>query len=366
MESRIIERLKEGKFTLIAEIGVNYYDIAKKMGISDMEAAKLMVREAKEAGIHAVKFQTYKAETLAAKDSPSYWDLGEEPTTSQYKLFKKFDSFGEAQYRELKEYCDELDIEFLSTAFDIESADYLEELMGIYKISSSDLTNIPFIEYQAAKGKPVMLSVGASELFEIERAVDAIRSVGDSELVLMHCVLEYPTPIEHANLLKIKTLREQFPDCYIGYSDHTKPTPDCDVAKCAYVLGAMVMEKHFTLDKTLKGNDHYHAMDPEDARAILAACERMQKLEGSGDLVCLESEGAARENARRSLVAKVDIKRGEELTKEMLTFKRPASGISPADIDKVVGSRALVDIPEDTILKEEMISRTDEDDDGRG
>src|SRR5690625_2865288 len=171
MKSRIIERAKEGKFVLIAEIGVNYYDIASKLNITPMEAAKLMVREAKEAGIHAVKFQTYKAETLAATESPSYWDTTEETTTSQYELFKKFDSFSYEEYRELKNYCGKLDIEFLSTAFDIESADYLYELMNVYKISSSDLNNLPFVEYQAKKGKSILLSAGASNEEEIDRTI---------------------------------------------------------------------------------------------------------------------------------------------------------------------------------------------------
>ena len=355
MESVIIKRLSEGKFTLIAEIGVNYYDIAKKMGISDMEAAKLMIKEAKAAGIHAVKFQTYKAETLAAKDSPSYWDLSSEPTTSQYELFKKFDSFGEAEYREFKEYADSLEIEFLSTAFDTESADYLYDLMNVYKISSSDLSNIPFIEYQAKKEKPILLSVGASDLSEIERAVDTIRSVNDRELVLLHCVLEYPTPLEHANLLKIRTLKQQFPDMYTGYSDHTKPTPDNDVIKTAYNLGALLVEKHFTLDKTLTGNDHYHAMDPGDAKRIIADIEKLDMLRGSGQLRSLETEKSAREHARRSLVAASDIASGEEITGQMLTYKRPASGISPSDISMVIGKRAACDITKDTILKPEMI-----------
>ncbi len=359
MESIIIERLLEGKFVLIAEIGVNYYDIAKKMGISDMEAAKLMVREAKQAGIHAVKFQTYRAETLAAKESPSYWDLSEEATTSQYELFKKFDSFGEKEYRELKEYCDEINIEFLSTAFDIESADYLYDLMNVYKISSSDLSNIPFIEYQARKDKPILLSVGASNLEEIERAVDTIRAVNDRELVLLHCVLEYPTPLQDANLLKIRTLKQQFPEIFIGYSDHTKPTEDADVIKTAYNLGALLVEKHFTLDKTLKGNDHYHAMDPGDAVRILKGIERMDMIRGKGELKCLETEGAARLNARRSLVAAVRIEKGTLITADMLTFKRPASGISPSDIETVLGHEASCDIEEDTILRPEMIESID-------
>ena len=355
MAGNIVERLRAGKFVLIAEIGVNYYDIAAKLGISNMEAAKLMCKEAKEAGIHAVKFQTYKAGTLAAKASPSYWDRSEEPTASQYELFKKFDSFGEKEYRELREYCDEIDVEFLSTAFDFESADYLYDLMNVYKISSSDLSNLPFIEYQAKKGKPILLSVGASNKDEIDRAIEAIRKHNNCELVLLHCVLEYPTPLKDANLLKIKSLREQYPEYYIGYSDHTKPTADCRVINTAYNLGASVVEKHFTLDKTLKGNDHYHAMDPDDARAILKNIELLDEIRGSGELKSLESESAARSNARRSIVTAVDIAEGEVITEKMLTFKRPGTGISPADMSRVVGRKAARALPEDTILKEDMI-----------
>ncbi len=351
-----MKRLGEGKFVLIAEIGVNYYDIAKERGISNMDAAKLMIKEAKDAGIHAVKFQTYKAKTLAAKASPYYWDITEEPTRSQYELFTKFDSFGYKEYKELKEYSDEVCIEFLSTAFDIESADYLDELMNVYKISSSDLSNIPFIEYQAAKNKPILLSVGASNEDEIERAVDAIRGKTDAPITLLHCVLEYPTPLADANLLKIATLKEKFPDVYIGYSDHTKPTDDCDVIKTAYNLGAQLVEKHFTLNKTLTGNDHYHAMDPEDAKSIIASIERMDMIRGKGELISLDTESAARSNARRSLVSLGDIKKGTRITREMLTFKRPGTGISPDRIDEIAGRIAAVDIEDDTILQESMLT----------
>lgn len=351
----IIERLHEGKFVLIAEVGVNYYDIAAERGISNMDAAKLMVKEAAEAGIHAVKFQTYKAGTLAAKASPSYWDRSEEPTSSQYELFRKFDSFGKNEYSELKEYADDCGIEFLSTAFDFESADYLNELMNVYKISSSDLSNIPFIEYQARKGKPILLSVGASDLDEIENAVRAIRKYNGRELVLLHCVLEYPTPLKDANLLKIRALKEHFPDMYIGYSDHTKPTPEFDCLKTAYNLGAQLIEKHFTLNKNLKGNDHYHAMDPEDARRILAGIENINVMRGSGELKCLDTEGTARLNARRSIVSAAGIAAGQEITEDMLTFKRPGTGISPSMIKKVIGCHAAVDIAEDTIITEQLI-----------
>lgn len=352
--SCIIERVKRGKFVLIAEIGVNYYDIAKKDGISNMEAAKKMVREAKEAGIHAVKFQTYKAGTLAAKDSPSYWDTTEESTTSQYELFKKFDSFGYEEYRELAEYCKEQEIEFLSTAFDIESADYLDELMEVYKISSSDLNNHPFVEYQAKKGKPILLSVGASNAEEIDETIACIRKYNQQPIVLLHCVLEYPTPYEHANLNKIVSLKERYSDLVIGYSDHTKPDACADVIKTAYNLGAQVVEKHYTLDKTLTGNDHYHAMDPQDAKRILEGIAFLDKIRGDYELSCLESEMTARQNARRSLVSSTKIKKGTIIEEKMLTFKRPGTGIHPEDMEKLVGKRAMEDILEDTILKWDM------------
>lgn len=158
--SKLVDRIKSGEFTLIAEIGVNYYDTVVQRGISNMDATKLMCREAADAGIHAVKFQTYKAETLAAAESPSCWDTREEPITSQRELFKKFDSFGETEYREIAEYCEKIGIDFCSTAFDFASADYLESMMDVYKVSSSDLTNHPFIEYQAKKGKQMIVSVG--------------------------------------------------------------------------------------------------------------------------------------------------------------------------------------------------------------
>ncbi|MHC1732887.1 MAG: N-acetylneuraminate synthase family protein [Bacteroidales bacterium] len=348
--SIIIDRAKEGNFVLIAEIGVNYYDIAKKLGISNMDAAKLMVKEAKEAGVHAVKFQTYKAETLAAKESPSYWDTNEEATTSQFELFKKFDSFSYKEYKELSQYCNVLGIEFLSTAFDIESADYLYELMNAYKISSSDLNNLPFVEYQAKKGKPILLSVGASNKEEIDKTIQIIRKHNNLPIVLLHCVLEYPTPYGHANLNKIVSLKNKYPDLIIGYSDHTKPDADSDVVKTAYNIGAVVVEKHFTLDKNLPGNDHYHAMAPEDVKKIIKGIEFIDLIRGSYEIKCLDTELAARNNARRSLVTACDIKKGEKITEDKLTFKRPGAGISPADIDKVIGREILLDLDEDTIL----------------
>lgn len=355
MKKIIENRIKDNKFVLIAEIGVNYYDIAMKENISPIEAAKLMIREAALSGVHAVKFQSYKAETLAAKDSPYYWDIKEEPTESQYKLFKKFDSFGNKEYAELAEYSNEMGVEFLSTAFDIESADYLEPMMNIYKVSSSDLNNLPFVEYQAKKNKPIILSVGASSEDEIVRTVELIKKYNDKFLVLMHCVLEYPTPYEHANLNKIVSLSKKFPGLVIGYSDHTKPDEGFEVLKTAYNLGAVVIEKHFTLDKTLKGNDHYHAMDPNDVRGIIKAIDYADYIRGDGTLCCLVSEKTARENARRSLVASKDIPAGTVISGEMLTWKRPGTGIPVNCFNKTIGKKASVFIAQGMIITYEML-----------
>ena len=356
MISNIFSRLKQGQFVLIAEIGVNYYDIAQKLNISLLEAAKLMVLSAKNAGIHAVKFQTYKAENLASKHSPSYWDTNEEPTNSQFELFKKFDKFGENEYKELSIMCNKIGIEFLSTPFDFDSVDYLNEYMSVYKISSSDLNNLSFIEYIAKKNKPVILSTGASELKEIEHTVALIQQYNNKPLILLHCVLEYPTPYSHANLLKIKSLKKTFPNTIIGYSDHTKPDVSYDVIKTAYLLGANIVEKHFTLDKKLSGNDHYHAMDVEDAKCILEGIEFIEKLKGTGELRCLDSEQVARKNARRSIVAAIDIPIGTKITREMLTFKRPGIGMTADRVNEVINATTRVYIHQDELINEDMLS----------
>ncbi len=351
------KRLQEGKFILIAEIGVNYYDIAQKLHITPMQAAKMMILEAKNAGIHACKFQTYKAETLASKNSPSYWDTSEESTTSQYQLFKKFDAFGVKEYTELKVFCDQIGIEFCSTPFDFESADYLDKLMNFYKISSSDLSNLPFIEHIAKKNKPILLSTGASNLDEIYETVSLIQKYNDKKLTLLHCVLEYPTPYGHTNLSRIASLKKAFPDLYIGYSDHAKPDYSYNILKTAYLMGAQVIEKHFTLDKKLPGNDHYHAMDTQDAEEILKQIEYVNTLLGDPTLHCLDSEKKARLNARRSIVALKDIPQGEVLTRDMITFKRPGTGISPARLEKILGKKAAVSITADDILQWNMIEK---------
>ena len=329
---------------VIAEIGVNHE--------GSMQTAKRLVDEAKEAGADAVKFQSYKAETLASKDSPSYWDTTKEPTTSQYELFKKHDGFWIDEMKELKKYCDKIDIEFMSTPFDIESANFLDDLMDVYKISSSDLTNKPFIEYICKFKKPIILSTGASSLHEIQEAVSWIEKYGNP-LSLLHCVLNYPTPDKNANLGMILDLKQKFPDKIIGYSDHTLPK-DMKVCEMATMLGCVIIEKHFTHDKTLQGNDHYHAMDKEDLKIYLKNLERTFEILGTFKVEALKDESLSRANARRSLVAIKDIPQGKVVEENDLTFKRPAHGISPKFIDEIVGKKAMQDIKEDTVMKWNM------------
>lgn len=348
-------KIDAGGVYLVAEIGVNYYDMAVERGLSPMDAAKLMIREAKDAGVDAVKFQSYKAETIASKFAKSYWDLSMEPITSQYELFKKFDHFGEREYIELAAYSRELGIDFLSTPFDFESADYLDKLMEVYKISSSDLSNLPFVEYIALKQKPIFISIGASNVEEIDAALQAIRRVNSKPIAVLHCVLEYPTPESDVNLAKVMSLRERYPGLYVGFSDHTIATNDCFVQTAAVLLGAQIIEKHFTLNKAFPGSDHLHSMDPDDARKIVAAVGRAKAAIGDGALQCLNNERVSRLNARRSLVLTRAVKAGEALTDDLVTYKRPGTGISPARKHLVLGRRFKQNHPEDTIVTDDMI-----------
>ena len=335
---------------LIAEIGVNYYDIAKKENISNIAAAKLMIKEAKISGADAVKFQSYKADTIASKNSPAYWDKGEEPTNSQYELFKKFDSFGKEEYKELADYCRETGIMFLSTPFDFDSIDYLDEFMDVYKISSSDLTNIPFIKAVAQKQKPVLLSTGASTIEEVKLTIKTIEDEGNTQIGLMHCVLSYPTEYEDVNLLMIKYLKDNFLNYDIGFSDHTRPDDKMLVLTTAYLCGANIIEKHYTLDKTLKGNDHYHGMDPNDIKTFKDNIDFIKKINGQYNKAPLPCEAEARKQARRSIVAIRDLTIGEEITEDILTFKRPGTGISPSDLDKIIGKKVKTSIKEDDLI----------------
>jgi len=325
---------------IIAEAGVNHEGC--------LDTAHRLIGEASEAGADAIKFQTYLADSIAIKDSPAYWDLEEEPTVSQHALFSKYDKFWKPEFEQLKVWCDDADIEFLSTPFDAKSAQFLDDLMGTFKISSSDITNKPFINLITSFGKPILMSTGASNLDEIDEALSWILEK-DIQVALMHCVLSYPTPEDGAHLAMINGLRARYPAHVVGYSDHTLPK-GMENLHLAWLLGARILEKHFTHDKTLKGNDHYHAMDAEDLKRFVDMVAKSQRVLGETEKRSLEFEESARRNARRSLVTAIPISSGTVLTEEMLTWKRPASGISPAKIDEVIGRKVNCNLEQDQTL----------------
>jgi len=339
----------------IAEVGVNFYDSAKEYNITPVEAAKKYIYSAKNAGADAVKFQSYKADTIVSKNSPAYWDMTKEPTATQHALFQKHDGFGKTEYEELAKYANECGIDFLSTPFDYESVDFLEPLVPYYKISSSDLTNLPFIKYIAKKGKPIFQSVGAAHMYEVDEALSVALDAGCPEVALLHCVLSYPCSYEDANLNEITNLKRIYPQLRIGYSDHTPPDPTMTVVSTAYLLGAEIIEKHFTLNKALPGNDHYHAGDLGDFAKASENFNLINKITMASDKRVLDCELTPRREARRSLVLTRDIKSGEIIEDSDLMAKRPGTGIPPKYMDIVVGRKANTDISEDTVLTWNMV-----------
>lgn len=340
---------------VIAEMGVNFYDTAKIMGILPLEAAKLYIDKAAEAGIDCAKFQSYKAKTIVSKNSPAYWDITKEPTKTQYELFLKYDSFGETEYKELCDYTHSKGMDFTSTPFDYDSADYLEDMVDFYKISSSDLSNLPFIKHIGKKKKPVYMSVGAAYLSEIDVAVRTLKEAGCKDIVILHCVLSYPTEPMNANLRIIKTLKKSFSDVRVGFSDHVAPDDTMMTLATAYLLGAEVIEKHFTLDKSLPGNDHYHAGEPGDFKKAIANFKWIDTILGSSEKTVLDCELIPRREARRSLVFTRDMKKGEIIKEKDLMSKRPGTGISPEYAEIVIGRKVVGDFKEDTILTWDMI-----------
>lgn len=327
---------------IIAEIGVNHE--------GSMDLAKKLIDQAAAGGAHAAKFQSYKASKIASKNSPAYWDQTKESTDSQFKLFQKYDGFGEQEYIELAKYCEQVGIHFMSTPFDLDAVDFLAPLMPAFKVASADINNVPLIRKCASKAKPLIISTGAASLPEIEFALSTAIDAGATEISILHCVLNYPTPEDNAQLGMIETLKRTFPDFVIGYSDHVAPDETISALEAAMLTGACILEKHFTHDKSLPGNDHYHAMDEADLRAFCRKQDTYKRLI-AGDTKDLSKESAARLHARRSIVANGDIKSGTVITENMLIAKRPAHGISPVHWDDIVGKTATADILDDDLIR---------------
>ena len=339
---------------LIADISINLFEFANMEEISAMEAAKFLIDEAQSCGIDAVMFQAYDVENIISRDANAYEDLLVDSANFYFDSLRPYDKFGVGEFKELATYCKEIGMVFLSTPHDMESVDYLDEFMDIFKVSSSDLTNIPFIKHVASKNKPIILSTGGATLVEIKDAVRAIEDVSTCDIVVMHSILSFPTEYEDANLLMIKDLEQNFPDYEIGYSDHTRPDRGMMVLTAAFNYGATVIEKHFTFDKNLKGIDSEYAMDADDVIAFKRNILFLSKISGRKNKQPLICESLTRKEVRKSIVAKTDIKKGDIIKGSDITFKRPGTGISPSQVDEIIGKVAVVDISKDTLINFDM------------
>lgn len=321
---------------IIAEAGVNHN--------GSFELAKKLVDAAKEAGVDCIKFQTFKAKNLvsprAQKAEYQKKTTGED---SQLSMLEKLElSYDE--FIQLKEYCDQVGICFLSTPFDFDSIDFLASIdMPFWKIPSGEVTNYPYLVALAKTGKPVVMSTGMCEIEEIRDAVKVLRENGTSEISLLHCNTEYPTPFKDVNLNAIATLKKEF-GLPVGYSDHTK---GIEVPIAAVALGATIIEKHFTLDRNMEGPDHKASLEPSELKALVQSVRNIEQALGSGDKKPSESERKNIPIARKSIVAKCAIRKGEVLSENNLTVKRPGNGLSPMKWLSVIGTKAVRDYEED-------------------
>jgi N-acetylneuraminate synthase/N,N'-diacetyllegionaminate synthase len=251
----------------------------------------------------------------------------------------------------MKKYCDKKKIIFLSTPHSFDAIDFLESLVPAYKFGSGDLTNIPALKHAAKKGKPMIIATGMANMQEVQNAVKAIKSQKNDKIIALHCTTNYPCNIEDVNLNAMITMKKEL-DCLVGYSDHTLGTT---VPILATSLGAVIIEKHFTIDKKLPGPDHKASLEPDELKNMIKEIRETEKILGSYDKKATESEGKIMNLIRKSLVAKMDIDKGTVIKKDMINIKRPGTGLKPWEMDKIVGKRTKKDIVKDEIFKLDMV-----------
>lgn len=326
---------------IIAEAGVNHN--------GNLEFAKEMVDKAKESGADCIKFQTFVSKNIVSKsaDKADYQKQHTDSSESQLQMLRKLElSFD--NFIELKEYCKLREIVFLSTAFDFDSIDFLNELdMGIWKIPSGDITNLPYLIKIAKLNKPIILSTGMSTIKDIKVALIALRDNGSGEITVLHCTTEYPTPYEDVNLRAMNTIKEEF-NVPVGYSDHSK---GIEIPIAAVAMGATVIEKHFTLNRNMEGPDHKASLEPDELKAMVSAIRNVELAIGSKDKQPAESEKKNMAIARKSIIANRSIKKGEIFTEDNLTVKRPGNGISPMRWFELLGQTAMRDFEEDELIE---------------
>lgn len=328
------------KVFIVAEAGVNHN--------GRFQTAKKLIDAAQKAGADAIKFQTFKAEEVVSPKAllASYQKKSFPKEKNQFKLIKKLE-FSFESFKKLSDYCRKKSIMFLSTPFDYQSVDFLQAVrVPLFKISSGELTNIPFLKYVAEKKKRVILSTGMSDIEEVKQAVDAIYSTGNKDLVLLHCVTDYPASFEDVNLRVMETLRKVF-KVPVGYSDHTA---GIEIAVAAASLGASVIEKHLTLRRTMKGPDHQASLEPNEFAQMVTAIRRVEKALGNGVKRPTESELKNIPVVRRSVIAAGNIVKGKPITPSDVVIKRPGYGIQPKDLEGLIGRRAVRNIKKDDVI----------------
>ena len=315
---------------IIAEAGVNHN--------GDMNLAKELILQAKKAGADYVKFQTFQPEKLVSRYAPKaeYQKKLTGGQGTQFGMLQKL-ALSQAQFRELYQFAGEQEIGFISTPFDIESSHFLNALgMEFWKIPSGEITNLPYLEQIADTGKPVILSTGMSTMDEVKAAISVLRQKGTEDITILHCNTEYPTPMQDVNLRAMQTLREQC-QVPVGYSDHTL---GIEVPIAAVAMGAIVIEKHFTLDHSMEGPDHKASLEPDELTAMVKAIRNIESALGDGNKQVTMSEKKNMVAARKSIVAARTIETGEIFTTENLTTKRPGNGISPMNWYAYIGQKA--------------------------
>lgn len=331
---------------VVAEAGVNHN--------CDVRLGRRLIETAAGAGASAIKFQSYKAGKISTRVAPRYWFEPADPHGTQWDTFDRLDKLSDEDFRSLLHHARSVGITAFSTPFDDEAVDFLASLEApAFKIASADLTCHGLIERAAREGRPMILSTGTSSLAEVEEALEVCRRAGNEEVVLLHCTLKYPCPPEGINLRMMEHLMRAFPEVPIGLSDHSL---GISVPLAAVALGACVIEKHYTVDKTLPGSpDHHLSVDPAEMKAMVEGIRTVEKAMGKPQKGLEPLEREAYLYARRSVTSAVAIPKGTAITREMLTYKRPGTGISPRHLPMVVGRVARVDIPEDTTITWEMV-----------
>lgn len=328
------------KVFIIAEAGVNHN--------GDMETAKKLIDAAADAGVDAVKFQTFKAEKMVCKtaEKAAYQLETTNKSESQYDMLKKLE-LTEQMHKELIKYCNMKNIMFLSTPFDIESIKMLAGLgLQIFKIPSGEITNLPYLREMAKQQKKVILSTGMSSMNEVSDAVKVLRDNGTDDITLLHCNSQYPTPVSDVNLMAMVKMRGLF-GIPTGYSDHTQ---GIEIPIAAVALGASVIEKHFTLDKNMEGPDHKASLEPHEIKQMVEGIRKIELALGNGIKKVTESEKSNAGIVRKSIVAAVNIKKGEKFTEKNLTTKRPGTGVSPMKWDEIIGTTADRDYQADEMI----------------